>query len=165
MAESKIKPIPRIREEILQAVNSDNLAIFMGAGVSRLIGCMGWDELAKTLVKRCFHTTTREGTSCISPKEMETLSQYPDHKKTISICHYILKKEGFDDMFCEELENSLKPNEALVKSHNIYNEIYGLRGLFITTNIDIYDLYWHVGVFFEILRYPYSNSPISQMMT
>jgi hypothetical protein len=34
------------------------------------------------------------------------------------------------------LETSLKCDEALVKSRNIYDQIYGLRGLFITTNID-----------------------------
>jgi len=136
MADRKITPIPTLPKEILQAINNDNLAIFTGAGVSRLIGCMGWDELAKNLVRRCFHMKTKEGTSCINFKEMETISQYADHKKTISICHYILQKEGLADIFYQELEDSLKPNEALAKSQKIYDEIYGLRGLFITTNID-----------------------------
>jgi hypothetical protein len=38
MADSKIKPLPALEKKILQAINNDNLAIFMGAGVSRLIG-------------------------------------------------------------------------------------------------------------------------------
>jgi uncharacterized protein (DUF2132 family) len=49
----KIPPIPK---EISEAVNNEYLAIFIGAGVSRLIGCMGWDQLAQNLVNRCFST-------------------------------------------------------------------------------------------------------------
>jgi len=136
MADRKITPIPTLPKEILRAIDNDTLAIFIGAGVSRLLGCMGWDELAKNLARTCFHTKTNGGASCISYKEMKTISQYPDHKKTISICRHILKKEGLLHIFYQELEDSLKPNEELAKSQNIYDEIYGLRGLFITTNID-----------------------------
>lgn len=58
------------------------------------------------------------GSSCINFKEKETLSQSKDYKKTITICHHILKHNDFE---------------------NIYNdELYGLHGLNITTNADQY---------------------------
>jgi len=43
MTDKKIYKIPPLPPEILEAVNKDNLAIFIDAGVSRLVGCIGWD--------------------------------------------------------------------------------------------------------------------------
>jgi len=51
-----IYEIPKVPKEIVDAVNNQTLAVFIGAGVSRLIGCMGWDQLATNLVNRCFTT-------------------------------------------------------------------------------------------------------------
>ena len=53
MSDELILPIPLIPPEILEAVNTKTLAVFVGAGVSRVMGCMGWDELSRRLVKRC----------------------------------------------------------------------------------------------------------------
>ena len=66
---SKITPMPSLRKEILNAVNNENLAVFIGAGVSRLVGCLGWDELAKNLVNRCFIEKRSDGSSLINYKE------------------------------------------------------------------------------------------------
>jgi len=131
-----IPKIPQVPPKIVEAVNSDTLAVFIGAGVSRLIGCMGWDQLAQNLVNRCFSTKKKDGSTCINFKEKETLIQNKDHKKMITICYYILQTTGLEDIFYEELENSLKADEELLKSQNIYDELYRLRGLFITTNVD-----------------------------
>ncbi len=131
-----IDKIPLVPNEIIEAINNETLAIFIGAGVSRIIGCMGWGQLAKNLVNRCFSTKKEDGSSCINFKEKEMLSQNNDHKKTITICHHILIQNSFEDIFYEELEKSLKADKELLKSQNIYDEIYGLRGLFITTNAD-----------------------------
>ncbi len=131
-----IYEIPKVPEEIIDAVNNQTLAVFIGAGVSRLIGCMGWDQLACNLVNRCFSTKKKDGSGLINYKEKETLEQNKDHKKTITICYYLLKESGFETVFYEELEKSLKADEDLIKSQNIYDELYRLRGLFITTNAD-----------------------------
>jgi len=129
----KIPPVPK---EIVEAVNNETLAVFIGAGVSRLIGCMGWDQLARNLVNRCFTTKKKDGSGLINFKERENLIQSKDNKKTITICYYLLKKRGFENIFYEEFENSLKAEEGLLRSQNIYDELYHLRGLFITTNGD-----------------------------
>lgn len=47
MTDNMIEQIPPLPKEIVEAVNIENLAIFIGAEVSRLIGCMGWDQLAQ----------------------------------------------------------------------------------------------------------------------
>jgi hypothetical protein len=132
----EIPEIPKVPKEIIDAVNNQTLAVFIGAGVSRLIGCIGWNQLAYNLVNRCFSTKKKDSSGLINFKEKETLIQEKDHKKTITICYHLLEKNGFESIFYEELEKSLKADEDLVKSQNIYDELYRLRGLFITTNAD-----------------------------
>lgn len=126
-------PLP---PEILDAVNNEKLVVFIGAGVSRLVGCKGWDRLGQNLINRCFMTKKGDGSSCINFKEKETISQYRGHKKIITICYFILKHDGFENIFFEELEKSLGADPELVKPPNIYDELYGLRGIFVTTNAD-----------------------------
>lgn len=138
MTDNRIHPIPPLPKKIVDAVSNDKLAIFIGAGVSRIIGCKGWDELAQNLVNRCFSTKKEDGSPCINFKEKDTLFRFPDHKKTITICYSILKQNGFEGIFFEELEKSLESNSELLKSQNIYDELYHLCGLFITTNADRY---------------------------
>ncbi len=80
---SKITPWPPLHKEILNAVNNGSLAVFIGAGVSRLVGCLTWGELSKKLVNRCFTEKKLDGSSLINYKEKNTLIQNSDHKKTI----------------------------------------------------------------------------------
>ena len=54
MANDKIIPIPKLPEQIIDAVNRDTLAIFIGAGVSRIIGCASWEKLANDLIESVF---------------------------------------------------------------------------------------------------------------
>jgi len=137
MADSKIERLPKLPPTILDAVNTGSLAVFMGAGVSRIVGCLGWDKLAEKLVERCFSSKCQDGSQCISHKEMGILLADPDHKKTISICYYILcKKNKLEHIFYEEFEKALQPSNDLLKTQNIYDELWGLHGLFITTNAD-----------------------------
>lgn len=131
---SEILPIPPLPKQILEAVNNNRLAVFIGAGVSRLIGCKGWDELAKTLIKRCYTTRKPDGSTLINFKEMESLSLITDHKRTITICRRILG----EDSFLEELRRSLEADPRLVETQNIYAELWRLRGLYITTNADVH---------------------------
>lgn len=125
-----ISLIPEVPREIREAVNNGTLAVFIGAGVSRLVGCEGWDVLARNLVRRC----NREG--IINFKETETLSQIPEHKKAITICHHLFNNNGLEDIFYEEMSLSLREGAPDIIIPNIYDDIYQLHGLFITTNAD-----------------------------
>jgi len=137
MSDELILPIPLIPPEILEAVNTETLAVFIGAGVSRIMGCKGWDKLASSLVRRC-HSITKpgDGSPLLTFRETEILARYSDHKKTITICYDILKDSGCEDSFFEELEQSFVPDEEHSLYRDIYKQLYGLRGLFITTNAD-----------------------------
>lgn len=126
---TEIVPIPPLPKAIADAVNNKSLAVLIGAGVSRLVGCVGWDDLAKNLVKRC------NVEELINYKERESLLQNSDHKKTITICHHLLESNTKKEMFYDEMRNALREG-ADVKIPNIYDEIYKLRGLFLTTNAD-----------------------------
>lgn len=127
-----IIPLPPLPEMIKEAVNEGRLAIFAGAGVSRLLGCMGWDGLARNLVDTCH----REG--LISFKEQEALLRESDHRKTITICkHVLVQREGRAELFYEKVEAALRVDEALASEYPIYEELYRLRAAaFITTNVD-----------------------------
>jgi hypothetical protein len=129
MESNEILPTPELPIEIKNAVNNSNLAVFIGAGVSRLIGCKGWDELAKTLVERCFTEFKPDNTRLVSYKEKEFLLLENNPKKVITICQDILETNQKENVYIDELQNALMfknpPSEL-----NIYNEIYKLRGLF-----------------------------------
>lgn len=124
----KIFHEPPLPPAIKQAFDDNKLAVFIGAGVSRLIGCDGWDELAKNLIRRCYD----EG--LINFKEKESLSSISDHKKTITICHHILKSDNVSKYY-DEMGKALKQGEE-IENPNIYKEIIFFRGPFITTNVD-----------------------------
>ena len=131
-----IHPTPTIPQEIVNAVNNDKLVVFIGAGVSRSIGCASWEGLAQNLVTLCSKTKGRDGSFCINYKQKETLSRYHDPKKIITICHQILQKNRREKLFFEELKKSFNPDPELLKNQNVYDELQHLPGIFITTNTD-----------------------------
>ena len=126
----KIIEEPKIEDEIINAVNKKNFVVFTGAGVSRLkpIKCLGWDQLAKNLIEKCFPPGK------IRYKEKKSLLENNDHRMVITI---IQKKLGNDKLFWDEMKNALKENEK-VHGINIYKDIYALRGINVTTNADTY---------------------------
>ncbi|CVK33961.1 SIR2 family protein [Methanoculleus bourgensis] len=136
MAIGKIKQIPDIREQIVDAVNRNTLAVFIGAGVSRTLGCAGWDKLSERLIDRCTETKNSDGTPCLGEQGADVLKGYNDNKKKITICKRILVKSGCKAAFFDEIEESLKADPDKLKTRNIYNELPGFRALFITTNMD-----------------------------
>lgn len=135
---SKIEKLPEVPAAIKEAVNNNNLVVFIGAGVSRIIGCMGWAQLAKNLINICFTTKKKDKTdTLISFKEKESLTQESNHKKVITICHHILcEKNNFKVVFFKEFNKSLDSNNGKEKEYDIYKEIFGLRGINLTTNAD-----------------------------
>lgn len=138
----KIKPDPDLPPEIKQASEDGNLAVFIGAGISRFVECSSWGTLAKNLIGRC----EKEG--LINHFENDMLSKEYDMKKTITICNQILSK---NHGFMEEMRKSL--NDEIIDEHKsgnlgldkklkfeknlqIYKDLFSLNGLFITTNAD-----------------------------
>ncbi len=137
----KIYDVPPLPNEIKRAISEKRMAIFLGAGVSRLIGCVGWDILAKKLVERCFSEKKDDNLPCINEEEKKYLLREIEkkgQKKVISICYGILKEHGKLEVFFGEMELNLKAKEEKLTSRNIYDLVYDLKSLFITTNADVH---------------------------
>lgn len=125
----KVKPVPDLPQPIIDAAEEKRLAIFIGAGLSRFVGCSSWSQLSENLLNKC------EAEGLINNYERAVLSQTKDYKKTITICNRLLDN---DDRFLDEMKKSL--NDHNVASEDIdlsiYRDLYSLNGLFITTNAD-----------------------------
>ncbi len=111
MSDELILPIPPVPLKILEAVNTKALAVFIGAGVSRVMGCMGWDQLAGELVGRCASIKRKDGSHNSNYRAIEILSQYTDHKKAITICHEIMRENECENDFFDVLEKSFVIDE------------------------------------------------------
>ncbi len=124
-----IKPLPDLPPQIIEASENRSLAIFIGAGMSRFMGCTSWGKLAENLLDKC------ESVGLINNFEHTVLSQSGDFKKTITICNQLL---GNDDRFIDEMKKSLNDNKVGDPSINlqIYRDLFSLNGLFISTNAD-----------------------------
>ncbi len=125
----RILPLPVLPSTIKDTVNRDRLVVFIGAGVSRILGCKGWSELANDLVDVCFQKGK------IKCKEKKALLQDENQKKKISICHKILEKES-EPSFYDVLSKSLQTSDAKTEKFPIYKELYSLRAIYLTTNVD-----------------------------
>ena len=136
MAIGKIQQIPDIPDQIVDAVNRNTLAVFIGAGVSKTLGCDGWNDLSERLINRCIRTGNSNGSPCLGEQGADVLKGYNDNKKKITICERILDKSGCEAAFFDEIEESLKADPDKLKIRNIYDELPGFRALFITTNMD-----------------------------
>lgn len=128
-----IEEFPKLPKAIKDAINNKKLAIFIGAGVSRFVGCDSWDNLANNLVKKC------RDKGFITPFENKALLQESDKIKLISVCDNILK--GENNYFMSEMKNSLKYNETDSVNINcdefqIYRDLKKIGNTFITTNAD-----------------------------
>ncbi|GAB4200140.1 MAG: hypothetical protein Fur0023_03120 [Bacteroidia bacterium] len=127
---SIITPIPEVPKQIFEAVNSNTLAVFIGAGISKLLGSDSWDAIAHKLINRCYKE------NIINYREYESLKQLKHPKKIITICHRLLIESNNEEIYYSTLKKAIKADKNLINSQNIYDEIYRLRALFITTNID-----------------------------
>jgi hypothetical protein len=128
-SKERILAIPILPPEIKQAVDRQELVVFIGAGVSRIIGCKSWSDLANYLIDACFD----EG--CINFKEKQRLLSENNLKKRISICQHILEKKN-QDLFMKYTKDSLFVDKQKSNVFPIYEKLHKLRAIYITTNVD-----------------------------
>lgn len=94
--------IPKLRKEILDAVNDRKLVLFLGAGVSVLTGLPLWNELANNLAKKCISE------NCITYGDAEIVfSKITDTKQKISVIYELFDQHKKTDIFYQCLENNL----------------------------------------------------------
>ncbi|MBK7867917.1 MAG: hypothetical protein IPJ75_13605 [Ignavibacteriales bacterium] len=99
-----IVEFPEVPTQIIEAYNQKKLVIFIGAGVSRLVGCKGWDQLAQELIEACYLEQKAPGKSLINYSTKIKLGNISDHRKIITICKKLLENEKKNNVFYDVLE-------------------------------------------------------------
>jgi len=125
-----IELIPDLKKlpHICGAYKDTKLVIFVGAGLSALWGCKRWKDMAIALVDSCYER------SHIDYWARETLlTKYSTApRKLITIAKGILKNN-----YLEGLGKTLQLiPERKAKLPDLFNNLFSLQAIYITTNID-----------------------------
>src|SRR5664280_2769294 len=96
--------IPTPDSEIIEAANRGTLVLFVGAGVSRLVGCEGWDDLAVDLLKLCYEK------KFITYRAFKELRSLTDHRQLMTICYHMLRDHDEEKLFYHKLRSALTPD-------------------------------------------------------
>jgi len=124
----KIPEIPRIPEEIFRAATSGRLVLFVGAGVSKIIGCPLWNEFAIKFLKFLYDQKIIDFYVYEKLKNLQPV-------KLISICKKLCEKKGIEPDYMA----FLKADEELKNKFGIiYEYIYNFNAIYVTTNYDTY---------------------------
>ena len=123
-----IPSIPDLPSELYVAHLQEKLAIFIGAGVSRLAGCDNWETLAANLLSIC-----REK-KLINYYEEERIKSFSDNKRKITIAKELLFNNGFAKEFYKCFKKSLNFKQAI--RIPFFTNIKKLGDIYITTNAD-----------------------------
>lgn len=119
----EIERVPEIPEEISEAARTSTLAVFVGAGVSQLVGCPSWKELAKS----CLDCLANEGHLTFGDVE-QLLAEDP--KKQLSIAVQIAEAVPYAIPWKELITPSSE------STSRIYEHLKLINCSFITTNYD-----------------------------
>lgn len=123
-----MKNVPDIPHEILDASSRGKLIVFIGAGVSRIIGCPSWKEFA---LKHLDHLFEKRA---INYYEFSKLREM-DPRKLLSICQKIYKEKQLPPKHIGDL---LQANKESLKKYPIYDDLYAFNAIYLTTNYDVY---------------------------
>ncbi|MBO4697794.1 MAG: SIR2 family protein [Lachnospiraceae bacterium] len=121
--DTHIELSPALPKGIIEAYERHELAVFVGAGISRLMGCQGWDQMANALVDKV----------CTPAMADQVKSSCSNSKEKITIAKRIAEKEHKTADFWEVFRGALSPDP---KKEDIYAKIALFDTLFLTTNCD-----------------------------
>lgn len=115
-------PLPNVPQELVTAAESGMLVVFIGAGVSRLVGCPSWHGFATSVLNQLTP-------DAIDYHEQSLINSIADPRKRLSIAKIIEKESGvvvnYKEIFNVENEQS-----------DIYKYINQFSCNFVTTNYD-----------------------------
>lgn len=126
---TEIKDIPDVHKQIKVAARSGRLVLFIGAGVSRIIGCPSWDEFAHLQLKDLYYEKRT-----INYHEYTNLKTL-DARKLLSICRQIYKEKNIKP---QNMESLLAGKDDLIQRFTIYDDLYSFNAVYVTTNYDDY---------------------------
>lgn len=126
--DEELKAIPDIPQEIFRAASRGRLVLFIGAGVSRIIGCPSWEEFASLQLKDLYE---KRAINFYEFKNLESL----DARKLLSICRNIYKEKNIQSLSMKAL---LKGKDELINRFTIYDDLYAFNAVYVTTNYEDY---------------------------
>jgi hypothetical protein len=113
--------------DAIKNIGTKQLVVFVGAGCSTLLGCERWKGVADKLIESAYNI------KAINHWEKERLLGN-DPRKSISILKGLLPEENY----YSTIRNCLDTNPDKAKKYPIYDELIKLRGIYVTTNIDLH---------------------------
>lgn len=118
-------PIPQIPPEVKLAASEGTLVMFIGAGVSKLMGCPSWDQFADGALQQL----ARQGH--ITFGDVQQLSDLPA-KQRLSISIQV------SDSSSEELdyETLIQPRREDPTDSKVYEYLNRIGCIYVTTNYD-----------------------------
>ncbi len=122
-----ITDIPEVPVEIIKAAENAELTMFLGAGVSKLVDCPLWDELAHDALRALFLLGK------FTYKEMVGLGQEVDPRRLLSICWDVIS----DDGDCQSKVCDLLNPQGDANKENIYDSLVSYKCPLITLNYDL----------------------------
>ncbi len=123
----EIKEIPDINEydDILNAAKTGRLVIFVGAGVSKLIGLPLWKEFAYNRLETIYRHGLVDYRTYNDLKNLEP-------KKLLTICKMFMDENSITPQPAKEV---FKINDYK-KYKEVYEKLYSMRAIYVTTNYD-----------------------------
>lgn len=119
----KFHPVPTIPRELIEAAESGELVVFVGAGVSRLIKCPSWEQFADSVLKQLVPKH-------IDHYQFSQIATIKDPRKRLSIAKIIAQESDvaidYGPIF-----------EVTPTANNIYETLNTLECPFITTNYEL----------------------------
>lgn len=113
--------------DAIKNIGSKQLVVFVGAGCSTLLGCERWKGVADKLIESAYNI------KAINHWEKERLHGN-DPRKSISILKGLLPPENY----YSTIGNCLEVKTEKANKYPIYDELIKLRGIYVTTNIDLH---------------------------
>jgi hypothetical protein len=114
---------PLVPQEIIDAAQDSSLVLFIGAGISRLVGCPSWDGFARQVLEQLTP-------GAMNYHEQKLISSIPDPRKQLSLCKII--EQDVDNLKI----NYHKIFDIKPPDDNVYKHINQYSCSFVTTNYD-----------------------------
>lgn len=122
----EIKALPEIPQALMHDAASGKVVPFVGAGASRLAGCPGWDELAKSALE---HLAKKK---LLTWAEIEHIRRLPNVRTQLSIAKHVADAGKEPIPFARLLPFSRDHKDGM----RLYAAIAQLGRRFVTTNFD-----------------------------
>jgi hypothetical protein len=114
---------PPVPQEIIDAAQDGSLVLFIGAGISTLVGCPSWDDFAWQVLEQLTP-------SAMNYHEQKLISSIPDPRKQLSLAKIIEDDAGRPKVDYRKIFDKKLPED------NVYTHINQYSCSFITTNYD-----------------------------